>query len=169
MSLTHPPVACAQMLIRHPAATLYDDTLVTIAASGFQGDADSCVSQALDTMGRFSDVLAGCNAWLESGIALDLVADHTGPGTHRHAEGDLFYVLEGTFTIRVGDTWHTAPKGSFVRVPGGTAHDFENRGAVRAGLLNIAVPGGFEPEMPGIGAWLLEHPPGAPAAEDRSA
>ncbi len=42
-------------------------------------------------------------------------------------------------------------------------YDFENRGSVRAGLLNISVPGGFEPEMPGISAWFLENPPGKPA------
>lgn len=30
----------------------------------------------------------------------------------------------------------------------------------------VSVPGGFEPEMPGISAWFLENPPGAPDAAD---
>ena len=195
-------------------------TLVTITASGFEGDDDTRVTQAIDSMGGFSFVLAGCKAWLEHGIALNLVADHsgdapaspprapvilmpdagrdypmgriralfkadgeetryrysisewwleplcTGPGTHRHQEDGIFYVLEGTMSILVGDTWHQAPKGAFALVPGGTPHDFENRGSVRAGLLNISVPGGFEPEMPGISAWFLENPPGKPATTE---
>jgi len=35
-----------------------------------------------------------------------------------------------------------------------------NRGAVRAGVLNVSVPGAFEEAMPGIVAWFAEHPPG---------
>jgi len=39
-------------------------------------------------------------------------------------------------------------------------HDFENRGEVRAGVLNFSVPGGFEPHMPDIAEWFAKHPPG---------
>jgi len=42
----------------------------------------------------------------------------------------------------------------------GVTHDFANRGDVRAGALNFSAPGGFEPHMPDIKAWFLEHPPG---------
>jgi quercetin dioxygenase-like cupin family protein len=84
---------------------------------------------------------------------------HTrGPGPHSHAEDDVFYVLEGTLHLYVGGTWTEAPKGSFVLAPGGMPHDFENRGDVRAGLLNVSVPGGFEPHMPGIAQWFIERP-----------
>jgi mannose-6-phosphate isomerase-like protein (cupin superfamily) len=86
---------------------------------------------------------------------------HTkGPGPHAHDEDDVFYVLEGTISFLIGDTWRDAPKGSFVLAPGGVTHDFENRGAVRAGVLNFSVPGAFEEAMPGIVAWFAEHPPG---------
>jgi mannose-6-phosphate isomerase-like protein (cupin superfamily) len=86
---------------------------------------------------------------------------HTqGPGTHAHDEDDLFYVIEGTMSLRVGDTWHAAPRGSFVLVPGGMPHDFENRSDARAGVLNISLPGGFEPHMTGIADWFRQHPPG---------
>lgn len=82
-----------------------------------------------------------------------------GPGPHSHPEDDLFYVIEGTMSVRVGEQWFECPKGSFVLVPGGTTHDFENRGAARAGLLNFSSPGPFEPEMPAIAEWFLANPP----------
>lgn len=86
---------------------------------------------------------------------------HTqGPGAHAHPEDDVFYVIEGTMSFLVGDRWTDAPKGSFVLVPGGTTHDFENRGEVRAGALNFTVPGPFEPHMPGIAEWFIANPPG---------
>lgn len=86
---------------------------------------------------------------------------HTkGPGPHAHPEDDVFYVIEGTMSVLLGETWHEAPKGSFVLAPGGMTHDFENRSARRAGVLNLSFPGGFEPHMPEIAQWFLEHPPG---------
>ncbi len=86
---------------------------------------------------------------------------HTqGPGAHAHPEDDVFYVIEGTMSVRVGDAWTHAPRGSFVLIPGGVTHDFENRGDTRAGVLNVSVPGDFEPHMPGIAQWFSEHPPG---------
>lgn len=83
----------------------------------------------------------------------------TGPGAHAHAEDDVFYVLAGTMSFLLGDAWLDAPTGSFVLVPAGITHDFENRGDVRAGVLNFSAPGGFEPAMPAISAWFSEHPP----------
>jgi mannose-6-phosphate isomerase-like protein (cupin superfamily) len=86
---------------------------------------------------------------------------HTqGPGPHAHPEDDIFYVVAGTMSILVGEAGTDAEPGAFVLIPGGMRHDFENRGSVRAGVLNISVPGGFEPAMPDIAAWFAEHPPG---------
>ncbi|MCW3479372.1 cupin domain-containing protein [Neisseriaceae bacterium JH1-16] len=85
---------------------------------------------------------------------------HTqGPGAHAHPEDDVFYVIAGTLSVRVGDDWVEAPPGAFVLVPGGMLHGFENRGEERAGLLNFSVPGLFETHMPNIAAWFAEHPP----------
>jgi mannose-6-phosphate isomerase-like protein (cupin superfamily) len=85
---------------------------------------------------------------------------HTkGPGAHSHDEDDLFFVIEGTMSILLGDRWVDAPKGSFVLAPGGTTHDFENRSDTRAGVLNFSIPGDFEAHMPGIARWFAEHPP----------
>jgi mannose-6-phosphate isomerase-like protein (cupin superfamily) len=90
--------------------------------------------------------------WLEA---------HTqGPGAHSHPEDDVFFVIEGTMSFLVGGEWIDAPKGSFVLVPGGLTHDFENRSSTRAGALNFSAPGNFEQHMPGIAQWFAEHPPG---------
>ncbi len=86
---------------------------------------------------------------------------HTqGPGAHSHDEDDVFFVIEGTMSFRIGDEWMDAAQGSFVLVPAGVTHDFENRSSARAGALNFSIPGGFEDDMPGIAEWFAEHPPG---------
>lgn len=84
---------------------------------------------------------------------------HTGgPGAHSHeAHDDIFYVLDGAMTFLVGDNWRVVEKGGFVRVGRGTTHDFRNDGDVRAGMLNIYIPGGFEREMPAIVKWFAEN------------
>jgi mannose-6-phosphate isomerase-like protein (cupin superfamily) len=82
-----------------------------------------------------------------------------GPGAHSHPEDDVFFVIEGCMSILVGDKWVDASVGSFVLIPGGVTHDFENRSTSKAGLLNFS-PGPFEPEMPAIVDWFREHPPG---------
>jgi mannose-6-phosphate isomerase-like protein (cupin superfamily) len=84
----------------------------------------------------------------------------TGPGAHSHPEDDVFFVIEGTMSFLMGDEWLDAPKGSFVLVPRGVTHDFENRSDARAGVLNLSIPGNFEQHMPGIAGWFAEHPPG---------
>lgn len=81
-----------------------------------------------------------------------------GPGPHSHeANEELFYVLEGTMSFLVGSDWVDAPRGSFLRVPAGMTHDFENRSDSRAGVLNVFIPGGFEPMMPRLVAWAAEQ------------
>ena len=58
-----------------------ETTLVQISNTGFQGTEDEVVGMALDSMGGFSLVLAALKAWLEHGIALNLVADRN-PEAH---------------------------------------------------------------------------------------
>ncbi len=89
-----------------------------------------------------------------------LDANTKGPGAHAHPEDDIFFVIEGTMSVLVGDRWIDAPAGSFVLVPGGTTHDFENRSDARAGVLNLFLPGEFESHMPGIAGWYAENPAG---------
>jgi uncharacterized protein YndB with AHSA1/START domain len=51
------------------------ETHVTITSSGFQGDGDSVVRQAVDSTQGFTIVLCGLKAFLEHGIELNLVPD----------------------------------------------------------------------------------------------
>lgn len=81
-----------------------------------------------------------------------------GPGAHAHEEDDVFFVIEGTMSLLVGEKWIDAPAGSFVMVPGGVTHDFENRSDARAGILNFS-PAPFEQEMDAIAGWYAKHPP----------
>lgn len=114
-------------------------------------------------MGRIAAVFKADGAETASRYSVSewWLEPHTkGPGAHAHPEDDVFYVLEGTMSVRVGDRWTDAPRGSFVLVPGGVVHDFENRGDVRAGVLNLSLPGAFEPQMPEIVRWFVQHPPG---------
>jgi quercetin dioxygenase-like cupin family protein len=83
-----------------------------------------------------------------------------GIGAHSHdRENEIFYVLEGTMCFLVGREWREADKGSFIFVPIGVQHDFENRSNSRAGVLNIFTPGAFEANMPKIVEWFGQHPP----------
>jgi hypothetical protein len=50
--------------------------------------------------------------------------------------------------------------GTFVLVPGGTTHDFENRSDAPAAVFTIATPGNFERSMPAIVDWFRDHPQG---------
>ena len=84
--------------------------------------------------------------WVEPG--------RVGAGPHSHeANEELFYVVEGTMTFRVGERDVDAPAGTFLRIPAGVVHDFENRTTRPAGALNVYIPGGFEADMPSIVAW----------------
>lgn len=85
--------------------------------------------------------------WLEPG--------QPGPGAHSHeANDDIFYVIEGTMTFLAGDETIHAEKGAFLRIPPGVVHDFSNTSEACAGVLNIYIPGGFEPDMPAIVDWF---------------
>ena len=52
-----------------------DTTFVSVTNSGFSGDGDEIVKQALDSTGGFTLVLAGAKAFLEHNISLNLIAD----------------------------------------------------------------------------------------------
>lgn len=66
--------------------TPYEDdaTYVTITNSGFKGDGDKVVSEALDSQGGFTWVLAGLKALLEHNIRLNAIADAFPKGLTTH-------------------------------------------------------------------------------------
>ena len=61
-----------------------DATYVSITNSGFKGDGDKVVSDALASKGGFTWVLAGLKAFLEHGIELNLIADAFPKGLREH-------------------------------------------------------------------------------------
>lgn len=81
-----------------------------------------------------------------------------GPGAHQHEENDeIFYGIEGTTTILVGDKWLEISKGDFLRIPARTIHDFANNTNEKCGVLNFFIPGGFERNMPSIVKWFEDN------------
>jgi uncharacterized protein YndB with AHSA1/START domain len=61
-----------------------DATFVSITNSGFHGDGDKVVAEALGATGGFTWVLAGLKAYLEHNIQLNLVADRFPKGLERN-------------------------------------------------------------------------------------
>ena len=68
-----------------------------------------------------------------------------GPPPHRHRTlHDMFYVLEGTLALRLGDDTVELGPGGFAHIPPGTVHTFSNPGAEPVRFLSLQTPGGFE-------------------------
>ena len=59
----------------------------------------------------------------------------------------MFYVLEGTLTLRLGDETVTAGPGTFACVPPGVVHTFSNPGDEPVRFLNFNTPAGWERYM----------------------
>jgi mannose-6-phosphate isomerase-like protein (cupin superfamily) len=75
------------------------------------------------------------------------------PHVHEHLH-DMFYVLEGTLTMRLGDETLELDPGSFVCVPPGSVHTFSNRGEQPARFLNFNTPAGWEHYMRDLAVTL---------------
>ena len=68
-----------------------------------------------------------------------------GPPEHVHHEHDeAYYVLEGTFDLKAGEQRITATAGTFVLVPRGTPHAYQNLASRRSRMLVLSTPGGIE-------------------------
>ena len=68
-----------------------------------------------------------------------------GPPLHTHAnEDEAWYVLEGELRFKIGAKLRTAPAGSFVFVPRGIAHCFQNVGEHPVRILVMFIPAGME-------------------------
>ena len=78
---------------------------------------------------------------------------YPGPPPHVHERlHDMFYVLEGTLAMRLGDERLEAAAGTFVCVPPGTVHTFSNPGGTPVRFLNFNTPGGWERYMRDLAA-----------------
>ena len=86
----------------------------------------------------------------ESGGALTaietLVAPLGGPPLHVHDEDEVIYTLDGTFRVKLGETLHEAAPQSFIFIPRGTPHTWQNVGTEPGRFFATVMPAatGFE-------------------------
>jgi quercetin dioxygenase-like cupin family protein len=82
-----------------------------------------------------------------------VVAPGEGPPLHVHMEQDEFiYVLDGSFTVKLGNDLINAKPGSFVFIPRGTPHTWKNAGDVCASFC-----AGFVPAAPAFEEWFMRY------------
>jgi mannose-6-phosphate isomerase-like protein (cupin superfamily) len=82
-----------------------------------------------------------------------------GPPPHRHEQlHDMFYVLEGTLTVRLGEESREVGAGTFICVPPGVVHTFSNPGAQPVRFLNFNTPAGWENYMRDLAAAAQAGP-----------
>lgn len=76
-----------------------------------------------------------------------------GPPLHTHAsEDESLYVIAGEMRFKLGDELHAAPAGSFVFIPRGTPHTWQNVGEEPARMLIHFAPSGMERFFEGFAA-----------------
>lgn len=85
----------------------------------------------------------------ETGGSYSLMEGYVRPGQgpleHKHAGEDEFWrVLDGTLVFHVANETHEAPTGSFLHIPRGVPHFFENKSPSPARMLAMHSPGGLE-------------------------
>ena len=84
-----------------------------------------------------------------------LDAHSEGPSAHLHENiVQMFFVIEGTVSFFIDDTWIDAEAGTFLRIPENTMHTFKNSTEKKTGFINFDIPGGFEKDMPSMAAWF---------------
>ena len=100
----------------------------------------------------------------------NLTAPGGGPPPHVHTREDEFwYVLEGSFEIRVGDEVHALGPGGFAYAPRGTVHNFRNTGDRPARVLVGFTPGGMEGFFRESGRPAIDDGPAPPVDDDEIA
>ncbi len=74
-----------------------------------------------------------------------VIAPGEGPPLHVHPEMDeVWYVLEGRFRVKLDDKTEDAEPGTFVFIPRGVAHTWQNVGDAPGRFLAIVTPAGLE-------------------------
>jgi len=93
-----------------------------------------------------------------------------GPPPHVHTrEDEFFFVLDGTFEIRIGEELHALGPGGFAYVPRGTVHNFRNTAETPSRLLVGSTPGGIEGFFRESGRPATDDGPAPPVGEDEIA
>jgi mannose-6-phosphate isomerase-like protein (cupin superfamily) len=93
-----------------------------------------------------------------------------GPPPHIHTrEDEFFYVLDGSFEIRIGDELRTVGPGGFAYVPRGTVHNFRNTAEAPSRILVGFTPGGIEGFFRDSGRPATDDGPAPPVDGDEIA
>ena len=75
----------------------------------------------------------------------NLIAPDDGPPLHTHdREGESWYVIEGSLRFKLDGEIRQASTGSYVFVPPGVPHCFQNVGDAPARILVLFAPAGME-------------------------
>ena len=100
----------------------------------------------------------------------NLTAPGGGPPPHIHIHEDEFwYVLDGTFEIRIGNDVHTVGPGGFAYAPRGTLHNFRNTAETPSRVLVGFTPGGMEGFFRESGRPATDDGPAPPIDDDEIA
>jgi mannose-6-phosphate isomerase-like protein (cupin superfamily) len=107
------------------------------------------------------DTTAGHLVLLEN-----LTSPGGGPPPHIHTREDEFwYVVDGTFDIRIGDQVHSLGPGGFAYAPRGTVHNFRNTADTPSRILVGFTPAGMEGFFRESGRPAVDDGP-APALDE---
>jgi quercetin dioxygenase-like cupin family protein len=89
----------------------------------------------------------------------NVIPPKQGPPEHIHAaEDEMYYILNGHVRFKAASQMFDAPQGSFMFIPRGTPHCFQNVGDEPATLLVMFTPAGMERFFEGI-ATMAPGPP----------
>ena len=93
-----------------------------------------------------------------------------GPPLHSHeTEDEFWYVLDGTFEIRIGDEVHTLGPGGFAVAPAGVVHNFRNGGETPSRVLVGFTPGRIDGFFRESGRPATDDGPAPPMDADELA
>ncbi len=96
----------------------------------------------------------------------NVTAPGGGPPPHVHTrEDEFFYVLDGTFEIRIGDELNAVGPGGFAYVPRGTVHNFRNTADTPSRILVGFTPSGMDGFFRAAGQPATDDGP-APPVDD---
>ena len=83
----------------------------------------------------------------------------TGPPLHWHkVTNEVFYVLAGIVTFRLGDEVFEGEADSMVYIPKGVLHTFSNQQDKPARFLMFVTPGGFDEYFKELAAMAQSEP-----------
>ena len=100
----------------------------------------------------------------------NLTAPGGGPPPHVHTrEDEFFFVLDGSFEVRIGEDVHTLGPGGYAYVPRGTVHNFRNVAETPSRILVGFTPAGMEGFLRESGRPATDDGPAPPVDDEEIA